>query len=691
MSSPAVSSKASNPQRASRNSRSWRTPSPTARSSPRKPSRSRSSRAWEYPRPSPALGNSISMRLSSLRSAARSSTASAGASRTPSPSRCPPQRSGSARRAAKEIVSTGFAAGSAGSSRSRRMRIGSLPEGRQPDAAHGIDETLFLTAQCAIGLNHSLDRRSHFVLPNRRSEHLTERREAVGRATEADLIPLLAVLIDAEHADVTDMMMAAGVHATGHLDFDLAQVVEVVEIVETLLYLAGNRDRAGVGESAEIESGAGDHVRERADVGCGEAVRRELLPRGMELVLRHVGEQQILAVGAAYQSEAEAIGEARNGFHLLRGHVTRDRVVRLERDEDRAVAGHAMRACVVAIPGLKGRLASTRDVDVGQRLVVRWAEAGAHSCHFGAVEACGVLAAERPFRLHLLAKGGGAERLHQYLDACLVDVVAASVAVVDAQNRLEISEQVCQRQELADHCADRRRTPQTAADPHREADTAAVVAPQLQADVVYLGGRPVLGRTGHRDLELARQVREFRMERCPLADDLAVRPRIIDLLRGDARQMIGGDVAYAVAARLDRMHLHCRQLGEDLGNIGERRPVQLQVLSGGEVAIAAVIAARDVRERAQLAGGKQPIGNRDAQHRRVALDVEPVTQPQRTEVVLGELTGQIAPRLIAEFRDPLIDKRLIELVVTVHGPSEYRLRSRGRLNTEWLGCPFLGL
>ena len=43
-----------------------------------------------------------------------------------------------------------------------------------------------------------------------------------------------------------------------------------------------------------------------------------------------------------------------------------------------------------------------------------------------------------------------------------------------------------------------------------------------------------------------------------------------------------------------------------------------------------------------------------------------MAQPQRTELILGQLAGEVAPRLIAKLRDPLIDKRLIQLVVLVH-------------------------
>jgi hypothetical protein len=84
------------------------------------------------------------------------------------------------------------------------------------------------------------------------------------------------------------------------------------------------------------------------------------------------------------------------------------------------------------------------------------------------------------------------------------------------------------------------------------------------------------------------------MQRRPLADDLAVRARIVELVGGDPGQMIRGHVTHAVAARLDGVHLHRGELGEEVRDACERRPVQLQILAGREVAVAAVIALRDV-------------------------------------------------------------------------------------------------
>src|SRR3546814_3100900 len=73
-----------------------------------------------------------------------------------------------------------------------------------------------------------------------------------------------------------------------------------------------------------------------------------------------------------------------------------------------------------------------------------------------------------------------------------------------------------------------------------------------QADVVHAHGGAVIRRTGHRDLELARQEAEFRMEGRPLPDDLAPQARVLDLVMGGAGELVGGGVADGVAAGLDR-------------------------------------------------------------------------------------------------------------------------------------------
>src|SRR5215475_4982521 len=99
-------------------------------------------------------------------------------------------------------------------------RIGVLPEGREPDAAHGVDEAFLLGAQRSIDVHDALDRGGDLTLRYRRSDDFTERGEAVGRAAETDLVPLLAMLVDAQHADMPDVVMPAGIHASRHLELD---------------------------------------------------------------------------------------------------------------------------------------------------------------------------------------------------------------------------------------------------------------------------------------------------------------------------------------------------------------------------------------------------------------------------------------------------------------------------------------
>ena len=105
----------------------------------------------------------------------------------------------------------------------------------------------------------------------------------------------------------------------------------------------------------------------------------------------------------------------------------------------------------------------------------------------------------------------------------------------------------------------KRRAPEAAADIDGEAELARLVAHDLQADVVRLDHGAVVRRAVDRDLELARQERELRMQRRPLPQDLGVGARVGDLVVGDAGEMIGGDVADAVARGLDRVHLDARR------------------------------------------------------------------------------------------------------------------------------------
>src|SRR5882762_5262938 len=273
----------------------------------------------------------------------------------------------------------------------------------------------------------------------------------------------------------------------------------------------------------------------------------------------------------------------------------------------------------------------------------------------------------RPFGIDFLAKFLRTALLHQDLDARLVDVVAPPVAVVHSQYGLDVRKQVAPGQEFPDDESDRRRAAQASADQHAKPHLTLLVLDRVQADVVHRDcGAIGLGAV-HGELELAREIRELGMERGPLADDFAPDERVHDLVPCDSGEMVGGDIAEGIARRLDRVHLHRRQLREYVGYALEFRPVQLQILARAEVAVTAVVLARDLREFSQLLRRQQAVGDGDAQHRRVTLDVEAVPEAQRAELVIGELAREKAPGLVAELGDALVDELLVDFVVKVHG------------------------
>jgi hypothetical protein len=207
---------------------------------------------------------------------------------------------------------------------------------------------------------------------------------------------------------------------------------------------------------------------------------------------------------------------------------------------------------------------------------------------------------------------------------------------------------------------------QAAADGNAKAQLAGCVLHRFQADVMHLDGGAVADGAVDGDLELARQVAELGVEGRPLADDLAPGARIDDLVLGHAGELIGGGVADAVAAGLDRVHLHGGQLGENLRHVFQVRPVELHVLPGADVRVTLVVVASDLGHHAHLCRGHQAVGHGDAQHGRETLDIQTVLQAQRAEFLAAQLSGEVAAGLIAELLDAILDDLLIVLVIYVH-------------------------
>src|SRR5256885_1981521 len=229
-------------------------------------------------------------------------------------------------------------------------------EGFDPDAVHYVDETLGVAvAAREIAIDQFFDHVRDFGTREGRADDLAEGRTAARSdftlvPADLDLVPLLAVLVDAENADVADVVVAAGVHASGNIEIDLADVVQIVEVVEALLNGLRHRDRLGVGEGAEVPAGAADDVGEQADIGRGEAQVPHFLPQRVQVGQLYVGKDQVLLVGHAQLAERIAVGEVGDFLHLLGGDVARRYTGLLEGQRDRGITRFLVRMDVALVP-----------------------------------------------------------------------------------------------------------------------------------------------------------------------------------------------------------------------------------------------------------------------------------------------------------------------------------------------------
>ncbi len=240
------------------------------------------------------------------------------------------------------------------------------------------------------------------------------------------------------------------------------------------------------------------------------------------------------------------------------------------------------------------------------------------------------------------------------------------MAVVHAQDGLDVGQQVTPGQALAQHLGDDRRTSQASADQYAQAQLLCLVAVELQADVMHLHRRAILLGSAQGDLELARQEQEFRVDRRPLAQDFGQRARVEVLVGSDPGEGLGGDIAHAVAGGLDGVHVVLGQPVEDVRHALQFDPVELDVLPRGEVPVAPVVFAGDMRQGAHLPCRQGAVGNRHAQHVGMLLQVQAILQAQRQELLLAQLATQAPLNLVAELGDALAHQRAVVVVVLVH-------------------------
>src|SRR5688500_12635698 len=117
-----------------------------------------------------------------------------------------------------------------------------------------------------------------------------------------------------------------------------------------------------------------------------------------------------------------------------------------------------MRMHVAACPGGKTPVTAERENVAARKrlesLIGRARESAADALHLVRRKRRGTVFYLRPLGFDFVAKARGRAGLHQDLDARFPDVVAAAVAVVNAQDRFEVREQMGPRQEFADDRAE---------------------------------------------------------------------------------------------------------------------------------------------------------------------------------------------------------------------------------------------
>src|ERR1700681_2862356 len=163
------------------------------------------------------------------------------------------------------------AAGSAATASASSSAIEGLVERRLAQPPIGGKKILLRTLPVLqIGIEQRLDGVDHLGAREAMADDLADRGLLVAGAGKRELIEFLALLLDAENADVADVMMAAGIDAAGDLDLELADL--------RLPRLAGkalgdplrHRDGAGIGERAIVEPRTGDDVGDEAGIGRRE-------------------------------------------------------------------------------------------------------------------------------------------------------------------------------------------------------------------------------------------------------------------------------------------------------------------------------------------------------------------------------------------------------------------------------------
>ena len=93
------------------------------------------------------------------------------------------------------------------------------------------------------------------------------------------------IWLDPQDPNVARVVVPAGVHAAGHLQLDVPEIVKLVQIPEPCIDRGGHGDGPGIGQRAVVQTWAGDHVGQGADICRRQSISFQRPPELEQIAL----------------------------------------------------------------------------------------------------------------------------------------------------------------------------------------------------------------------------------------------------------------------------------------------------------------------------------------------------------------------------------------------------------------------
>ena len=379
-------------------------------------------------------------------------------------------------------------------------------------------------------------------------------------------------------------MLAAAVGTAGDVDLDVL-IESGQPRLEILHHPPGEAFGLRQRELAELGPGAGDGASPEGRATEPEPGRLDLLGQPCRPVLGDVQNEDVLHVGRPELARPVAVGEIGDGPHVGGTHPpAKDSETRV----GVAVLLLGMNADVVAVHVVGGIVGDGRvqpKSDAALELIEE-------------------------------ALGRPAVGEEEELQPRLLPVLTQHVAIPeDLRDALDHGEDLVPVDEGVQAHGQMRVCRESAADAHREADLARLRVPDRgHSDIVDLRVGAPGAAAGDGDLVFSGQVVEFRVAVQHPVGRQHQRRGVHDLIAVHAGHRASGDIARRVPARAQRRQTAAPEALEDLGQVLDPDPVELDVLAHREVGDPARVLLGQIGDRAQLVRVEDSVGNPDPHH-----------------------------------------------------------------------------